>query len=107
MEVFIKTLQTLDALGFSPTSIVILGMLYFMGAQSGMFPRFWDTNEEKKGVTIAQLHDEMQHLKSYFNHETTERLDKINVEVSDVKESVKELNRKHEEYEKYGIKVRA
>ena len=106
MESIINFLQILDALGFSLLNIVLICMLYFMGAQSGMFPRFWSSEENKKGVTIAQLHQEMTQLKAYFNHETTDQLKKVNSELENIGEGVKKIDRRHDEYEKYGIKVR-
>lgn len=100
--------------GLSPLNLVLIVMLYFMGAHSGIFPRFW---EKKVGgqqtFTLAQLYNEMMTLRQYFNHETTERLDGIMKAQNEthevhlkVKERVEDLHRKNLEWEKYGIPIR-
>lgn len=48
---------------------------------------------------IAALGDQMNALSQHFNHETTSLLQGI-------KDGVEALNRKHEEWEKYGIPTR-
>lgn len=106
MEHIPELLKTAAEFGFSPLNLVLLAMLYFMGANQGFFPKFWSSNENDKTTTIQDLHNEMTGLKKYFNHETTDRLDSLNTTLVATKEGVEKLNRKHEEYDKYGIKTR-
>jgi len=101
-----QILQLASELGFSPLNLVLLVMLYFMGAQSGVFPKFWRANDRHTTPTIHDLHEQVLSLKEYFNHETTNRLDAIQAEQQLMHEDVRGLHRKHDEYDKYGIKVR-
>lgn len=112
MDSFVQLIKTLSDLGFSPLNVVLIIMLYFMGAHSGIFPKFWG-EQGKKNLSIKDLHDEMFNLKSYFNHETTERLDGIKESQKNlyesqekIKSSVEELNRRHDVYDNFGIKIR-
>ena len=107
MEMFVTAVKELVELGFSPLNIVLIAMLYFMGAHHGMFPKFWNKDDkESVAPTIKDLHDEMAGLKAHFNDETTDRLDTIIEGQQEIKEGVQTVNRKHEEYDKFGIKVR-
>ena len=108
MEHLLSTIKYLVEIGFSPLNIVLLCMTYFLGAKQGLFPMFWSskTEDEKKGVSIKDLYDQMQNLQGYFNHETTERLDDIKFQQVRLVEDVAEIRRKHDEYERFGIRIR-
>lgn len=107
METIVPTIKYLVEIGFSPLNLVLVGMMYFMGAHHGMFPKFWgDQDSQLKTPTIKDLHDQMSQLQGHFNHETTDRLDQINSKHDKLIEGVEELKLKHWEYEKYGIRVR-
>lgn len=102
-------------LGLTPFNLVLIGILYFMGAHSGIFPKFWgqgDVNEDKP-ATKAQ----MDKLSSYYNHDTTELLTQIREHLSDVRDETKTINNTLQtlttttnrlettirEWEKYGV----
>lgn len=102
-----QTIIILAELGFSPLNIVLIGMVYFMGAQHGMFPKFWRTSDENKGVNIGDLHTEMMQLREHFNHETSDSLTSIKNNTLEIREDVKTLQRKHDEYDRFGIKIRS
>ena len=113
MENIPDIINALRMWGVTPLTVIIVGMLYFMGAQHGMFPKFWKTNGEKRAATLADVHSEMVGLKSYFNHETTERLDKslenqkeIKKKQEETHECVKSVVRKQDEWDRFGVKTR-
>lgn len=107
METAKTILEAAAAYGFSPLNLVLMVMLYFMGAHAGVWPKFWKKgDDENKTPTVHDLYAEISKLKMYFNHETTERLDKIVERQKGIGEDVKSIVRKHDEYEKYGIKTR-
>lgn len=105
-------------LGFTPLNLVLVAMLYFLGAQHGFFPKFWksENNTESLPATRAQ----MNKLSSYYNHDTTEILHSINDNIKSVHAAVGDLNKAFErldknvdilnetqkEWEKFGIPVR-
>lgn len=95
-------------LGITPLNIVLVAMLYFLGANHGFFPKFWG-GENKEPATKAQ----MDYLTNYYNHDTTEILKAIDNKLGDIKptlESVeillKEVHIKQSEWERYGIPAR-
>ena len=106
MNTFFEILMKASELGFSPLNLVLIGMIYFIGAQHGMFPKFWNTNDQSKGVNLKDLHTEFTSLKEYVNHDTSERLESIQADTAEINEGVKQINRKHDEYDRFGIKTR-
>lgn len=89
--------------------MVLGGMLYFLGAQHGFFPKFWGDKQVEKPATKQQ----MDKLSSYYNHDTTQILQSIDRNVTKVhkaleslEDSVKELKYSHSEMKEYGVKVR-
>ena len=90
MEHLPTALKIAVDLGLTPFNIVLVSILYFMGAHSGIFPKFWgegDVNDDKP-ATKAQ----MDRLSNYYNHDTTELLTQIREHLSDVKEETKTIN---------------
>lgn len=77
-------------LGFTPLNLVLGAMLYFMGAKTGIFPKFWgeSTTEDNQPATKKQ----MNRLSQYYNHDTTELLTQIREHLSDVKDETKTIN---------------
>lgn len=111
METVYSILNTAIELGFTPLNLVLIVMLYFMGAHTGIFPKFWgkETQEANKPATREQ----MDKLSRYYNHDTTEILHSIDGGIKDVRKAVenlddrvKELHNTHAEWEKYGIPMR-
>lgn len=111
METATKIFTTAIELGFTPLNLVLMVMIYFMGAHTGIFPKFWgkETQESNKPATKAQ----MDKLSSYYNHDTTEILQSINAGVQSLNKSIEKvddqiqlLHNTHAEWEKYGIPIR-
>lgn len=119
MEV-VEILKELSALGFTPFNLVLLGILYALGIQTGLFPRFWKKTDDETTPTLKDIHEIMTHLKAHYNDETTENLEKIGenqkemlrgiTKISsrqdDIAEDIEELQQFHKEIEKFGVKVR-
>jgi hypothetical protein len=112
MEYAQTILHIATQLGLTPLNLVLIVMLYFMGAQSGIFPKFWKS-ESVKTAELPATRAQMDKLSSYYNHDTTEILRSIDSGVKNVHEAVEkleevvsELKNNHHEWEKYGIPVR-
>ena len=90
MEYLPQILQTAFELGFTPLNIFLACMLYFMGAHSGIFPKFW--GNETQASNQPATREQMEKLSSYYNHDTTEILKDIRQHLSDVKEETKTIN---------------
>ncbi len=91
METALTILQELSILGFTPLNVVLLGMLYFIGAHSNIFPKFWgskDSADNDKPATKGQ----MDKLSNYYNHDTTEILTEIKEHLSDVRHETRIIN---------------
>ena len=71
-----QLIQIASDLGLTPLNLVLLTMLYFMGASSGIFPKFWK-KENEEVPTLKQIFETMSHLKAHYNDETTDNLEKI------------------------------
>ena len=111
-----QLIQLAIELGITPLNIVLIVMLYFMGAQSGIFPKLWK-NSDISTPTLKEIHEIMTHLKAHYNDETTEnleiigrnqdemkeKLNKISTHQDLIKEDVKLINARLNEYDKYGI----
>ncbi len=112
METATEIFNTLIQLGFTPLNLVLIVMLYFMGAHTGIFPKFWGeekSDENEKPATRAQ----MDKLANYYNHDTTailnsidEGIKQVRIAVESLDDRVKELHNTHQEWEKYGIPTR-
>lgn len=114
METATKIFTTAIELGFTPLNLVLMVMIYFMGAHTGIFPKFWgketqDTKDANRPATKAQ----MDKLSSYYNHDTTEILKSIDGGVKSLNSSIQKLDDQiqilhntHVEWEKYGIPIR-
>lgn len=111
METATKVFTTAIELGFTPLNLVLIVMIYFMGANTGIFPKFWgkEPQDANKPATRAQ----MDKLSSYYNHDTTEILKSIdngvkslNTAIEKVDDQIQTLHNTHAEWEKYGIPVR-
>lgn len=119
MEV-VEILKELSALGFTPFNLVLLSLLYALGIQTGLFPRFWKSAEDEHTPTLKDIHEIMIHLKSHYNDETTDNLEKIgrNQEtmitgIKEIRENqkviakdVEELKNNHNIIKEFGVKVR-
>jgi hypothetical protein len=119
MEV-VEILKELSVLGFTPFNLVLLGILYALGIQTGLFPRFWKKTDDEATPTLKDIHEIMTHLKAHYNDETTENLEKIgrNQEtmiggIKDIRENQKviakdvdELKQSHAIIKEFGVKVR-
>jgi hypothetical protein len=106
-------------LGLTPLNLVLLTMLYFMGASSGIFPKFWK-KENEDVPTLKQIFETMTHLKAHYNDETTENLEKIgrNQEtmiggIKEIRENqkviakdVEELKQSNAIIKEFGVKIR-
>lgn len=90
MESLPKAIELAVSLGLTPFNIVLIGILYFMGAHSGIFPKFWgqgDVNDDKPATK-----GQMDRLSNYYNHDTTELLTQIKEHLSDVKDETRTIN---------------
>lgn len=112
-------LRIASELGLTPLNIALAGMLYFMGAHSGIFPKFWGDVNVKANLPASR--EQMERLSNYYNHDTTELLTEIrdgigNVEealtvmhanvgkgVADLTLAVSRLDNTLKEWEKYGV----
>jgi hypothetical protein len=117
MENFAQYIHIAQELGLTPLNLVLAAMLYFIGAHSGIFPKFYG---ETKDDTLPATRAQMDKLSSYYNHDTTEILKSIDANVVKVHESVtevfkavdklddavKELKIHQQEIKEYGVKVR-
>ena len=69
-------LTLLQSLGLTPLNMVLVVMLYFMGAQAGIFPKLWKSNgeeaEEKEEVPTWA-----RQLQQHFNDEISSILHEI------------------------------
>lgn len=111
MEIIYSSLEIADTLGLTVLNLVLIAMLYFMGAQHGMFPKFWKTSSEVNDLPATR--SQMERLSNYYNHDTTEILlsinqgiEKVHKAVENLDDRIKELHMTHEEWEKYGIPTR-
>lgn len=114
-----QLIQLAIELGITPLNIVLIVMLYFIGAQSGIFPKLWK-NSDISTPTLKEIHEIMTHLKSHYNDETTDNLEKIgrNQEtmingIREIRENqkviakdVEELKNNHNIIKEFGVKVR-
>ncbi len=119
MEV-VEILKELSVLGFTPFNLVLLGILYALGIQTGLFPRFWKKTDDETTPTLKDIHEIMTHLKAHYNDETTDNLEKIgrNQEamiggIKEIRENQKviakdvdELKQSHAIIKEFGVKVR-
>lgn len=119
MEV-VEILKELSVLGFTPFNLVLLGILYALGIQTGLFPRFWKNPENQNTPTLKDIHEIMIHLKAHYNDETTDNLEKIGRnqdtmirvinKISDkqdtISKDVEELKNNHNIIKEFGVKVR-
>lgn len=90
MENIPQILHTALELGITPFNLVLIGILYFMGAHSGIFPKFWGDADASGTKPASQA--SMDKLSSYYNHDTTEILHDIREHLSDVKEETEKIN---------------
>lgn len=111
METAHQILEIGMELGMTPLNLVLMCMLYFMGAHSGIFPKFWgkESQDANKPATKAQ----MDKLSSYYNHDTTEILKsidnnvvKVQLAVENLEESIQDLKNQNSEWERFGIPIR-
>lgn len=100
-----------NELGFTPLNLILVVMLYFMGAQHGMFPKFWKGEPSPDRVPASKA--QMDKLSTYYNHDTTEILrsidlgvKKVHVAVENLEDIIKELKHNQSEMKEYGVKVR-
>jgi len=103
-----QLLHVANELGLTPLNLVLLAMLYFLGANHGFFPKWWG-GESERPATKSQ----MDYLTNYYNHDTTELLQSIDNKLGNIKPTlesveilIKELHIKQSEWEKYGIPAR-
>lgn len=90
METAITLLKHLAEFGFSPLNVVLIAMIYFMGTQLGIFPKFWGDKTASAVKPASQ--ESMDKLSSYYNHDTTELLTDIRDHLSDLKEETKVIS---------------
>ena len=119
MEV-VEILKELSALGFTPFNLVLLSLLYALGIQTGLFPRFWKKTDDETTPTLKDIHEIITHLKAHYNDETTDNLEKIgrNQEtmiggINEIRENqkiiakdVEELKQSNAIIKEFGVKVR-
>lgn len=118
MEKIQQILKIAIDLGLTPLNIVLVSMLYFIGAHSDIFPKFWGSKKENSSKPATS--EQMEKLTSYYNHDTTALLTQIREHLSDVKEETRIINNNLQalsvttvrlegtirEWEKYGILTR-
>lgn len=111
MQHVAEIVKTLAEYGLSPLMVIFIGMFYLMGVRSGTLYNVFDLfnknkqEEVKQEITLDDLYRQMLHLRGHFNDETTERLGGIETKQETILTSVQRIERKHEEYDKFGIKV--
>ncbi len=110
MESLLPFLRTLGELGFTPLNIALILMLYFLGAQQGLFPRFWGSKEKEEEDVPAWAGQLLQ----YFNHDTTEHHEVTHKKLDDIVRAMAEHNKLDERVitllenqEKYGVVCRS
>ena len=115
-----QLIQIAFELGITPLNLILIVMLYFMGAQSGIFPKFWKQSEDKTTPTLKEVHEIMTHLKTHYNDETTDNLEKIGRNQDDMKRGIEKISTKQDKigdeitliknrqdsWHEYGIKIR-
>lgn len=108
-------LQVAQALGLTPLNIILIAMLYFVGAKIGLFPKFWNREEQAEPTPLWA-----ESLLQHFNHETTEQNMEANIALKEIKETQRDIlnmirdgNRLQERviillenFDKYGIPCR-
>lgn len=102
MEHVPAILEAMARLGFSPMWVIVLIMMYFMGANTGAFPKFWSKQQEK----TEDIPVWAQHLIQHFNHDTTSQHDETHLKLENIKKDTEKIIAKTEEWDKYGIKTR-
>jgi hypothetical protein len=114
----LATIKFLSELGLSPFNLILLAILYALGVQTGLFPRFWKS-EDNKTPTLQDIHEIMIHLKNHYNDATTENLEligdnqkemirginKISSHQDAIKTTVDDVKRTQDEWNRYGVKV--
>lgn len=105
-----EIIKAMAEYGLSPLMFVFIAMFYLMGVKSGTFSSIFDVFKKKEEksenkVTLEDLYKQVLHLRGHFNDETTERLTGIESKQENILTSVQKIERKHEEYDKFGIKI--
>ena len=90
-------------------TVLLIGLLFFrediipwLKSWFGVKPEAVPTTP----VTLADLLGQMTKLTEYFNHDTTQHNLEIKECLKSIDENMKTLVRKHDEYERFGIKSR-
>jgi len=113
MEHLPDIIRAMAEYGISPLNLVLILMMYFMGAQSGVFPKFW-------GGKIDSTPDWAKYLLQHFNHDTTDfhkathtKLDTLiekeeeeAKERTEMRDDVKNIQHTLDTFEKFGVITR-
>ena len=78
----------LQSLGFTPLNIVLVVMVYFMGAQAGIFPKLWKSKEVEEGEE-GVVPPWAIRLQQHFNDETS-------IILKEIRDGVKKLDERGE-----------
>lgn len=114
MEHIPEIIKAMAEWGVSPLNLILIAMMYFIGAKNGIFPPLW--KEEKK----ENVPEWAQHLLQNFNHSTTDfhlqthqKLDTLiekeeeeAKERQEIRDNTRDIKTKLAEFDRYGVKVR-
>lgn len=93
----------MEDLSFTESLIIILlGLLFFKEELIPWIKQKLGFDSNKANATKGQLNE----LVEYVNHRQTEILDRQTEILSENRDDIKTLIRKHEEWDRYGMKIR-
>lgn len=121
MEHIPEILKALAEYGLSPVWLILLAMLYIMGVNTGAFPKFWKSSEERDIIPkwAQPLFDKSDHLVDHYNHSTTgfheethkkldtliEKEDIETKERAEMRASLTSIHYKLDNLKEYGVKL--
>ncbi len=106
MDHFLEIIRTLSEYGFTPVNLILGTMLYFIGAKSGIFPRFWKQAEVEEEDPAQDAPVWARHLLQHFNHDTTDHHEATHAKLDEVRDRVKNVEVTLQNFDKYGVKLR-
>jgi hypothetical protein len=83
-------------------TLLLIGLLFFRDEIIPWIKEKMGLKAKEKTATSNQVDE----LAEYVNHRQTEILDKQTAILESIHEGVKDVKRKHDEWERYGIPVR-
>lgn len=82
-------------------TLILIGLLFFREDIMPWVKGFFGFKTQKPASS-----DDFDNLADHVNHRQTEILEKQTEILQQIKEGIENVNRKHEEWEKYGINTR-